>query len=88
MLVDEFMDPSLQCVDIDIDFKRFYLKFVKNCDSVTRETAFTDLDFELRDVLHIWRNYIGISTAHKIKNLEQWNIVVQNRCSRYMKLYN
>ena len=30
MLVGEYYNPQLQCVDIATDFSQFYLKFVKN----------------------------------------------------------
>ena len=32
MLVNEYFDPKLQCVDVETDFNQFYLKFVKNAD--------------------------------------------------------
>ena len=45
MLVNEYVNPQLQCVDIETDFNQFYLKFVKNAHHVTEDTNFADLEF-------------------------------------------
>ena len=48
MLVNEYMNPHSQCVDIETDFNQFYLKFVNNCEKITHKSKFEDLSFELR----------------------------------------
>ena len=34
MLVNEYINPKLQCVDVETDFNQFVLKFVKNSHKV------------------------------------------------------
>ena len=48
MLVHEYYDPKLQCVDIETDFNQFYLKFVKNADQVANDSNLEDLEYEIR----------------------------------------
>ena len=38
ILVNEYYNPTLQCVDIKTDFNKFFLKFVNNAHLVTRNT--------------------------------------------------
>ena len=40
MLVNEYVNPQMQCVDIETDFNQFYLKFAVNSHHVTRTTKF------------------------------------------------
>ena len=43
MLVNEYLNPMLQCVDIETDFDQFVFKFVKNSEQVTFQTKLKDL---------------------------------------------
>ena len=73
MLVNVYMDPELQCVDIETDFNQFYFKLVKNSHLVTQEdTDVEQLNFEIRQVRHFWRNRIGFDTS-KVKSINTWN---------------
>ena len=35
ILVNEYYNPKLQCIDIATDFNQFFLKFVKNADEIS-----------------------------------------------------
>ena len=56
LLVNEYMSPSLDCIDIETDFNQFYLKFIKNSHDISPKTDFDDLEIEVRRFQHIWRN--------------------------------
>ena len=74
-------------MDIDTDFNQFYLKFVTNAHRVTKDTAFEELEFQVREVRHFWRNRISFNTSQKKKNASNWQTVLHNRISNYFKLY-
>ena len=63
VLVNEYSNPKLQCVDVETDFEKFVLKFVQNADTVTIDTEYDDLVFQIRRVHHFWRNRIGFATS-------------------------
>ena len=87
MLVNEYMNPTLQCVDVETDFDRFYLKFVKNVDLVNENTKLENLDIEIRQVRHFWRNRISFSTTTVKRNTDKWHWVTHKRVSRFFRLY-
>ena len=87
LLVNEHYNHSLQCVDIATDFNQFYLKFVKNADSVTEDHTVDKLEFEIRTVLHSWRNRISMSTSKVKKNTVKWDWVIHRRIAQYFHLY-
>ena len=37
-LVYEYYNEKEQCIDVDTDFNKFYLKFVENSDQITKES--------------------------------------------------
>lgn len=88
ILVNEYTNPKLQCVDIATDFNQFYLKFVKHADRVTANTKLTKLKFQIRQVMHIWRNRISISTTKVKKNIAKWDWVIHRRIAKYFRLYS
>ena len=70
LLVYEYMDDKLQCVDIATSFNSFYFKLVDS-DKVTSESKIAELPYEYRMVHHFWRNRISFETS-KIKNENTW----------------
>lgn len=57
MLVNEYFNLDLQCVDVETDFNQFYLKFVKNSGEIDQAVhTEADLDYEIRQIRHFWRN--------------------------------
>ena len=48
MLVYDWYDKNMQCVDVETDFNQFYLKFVTNSVEVDHSTTVNDLTFEIR----------------------------------------
>lgn len=89
MLVNEYINPQLQCVDVETDFNQFYFKFVKNCDEIKQgQHTVADLEYEIRQVRHFWRNRISFNTSKIKNNPECWNYVLHKRVSRYFKLYS
>ena len=88
MLVNEYINPQLQCVDVETDFNQFYLKFVKNCAQVDQSYRYDQLDFVVRQVRHFWRNRISFNTSKLKRSAECWNYVLHKRVSRYFKLYS
>lgn len=87
ILVNQYSNPKLQCVDIATDFNQFYLKFVKNSDKVTAETNFCELQYQVRQVRHFWRNRISISTTKVKKNIAKWDLAIHRRIANYFRLY-
>ena len=87
MLVNEYINPQLQCVDIETDFNQFYLKFVKKSDSYLTKVDEKKLEFEIRQVRHFWRNRISFNTSKVKKNEEKWGYVKHHRIANYFKLY-
>lgn len=88
MLVSEYMDPDKQCVDIESDFNQFLLKFVKNSDKVTEQTDLDELEIEIRQIRHFWRNRISYSTSNLKKDNDKWNYVLHHRISQHFCLYS
>lgn len=86
MLVYEYMEPNLQCVDIETDFNQFYFKFVKNSLQVTPESSVDELEYEIRQVRHFWRNRIGFETS-KTKSMNRWDKVLHRRVANFVQLY-
>lgn len=88
MLVSEYHNPQLQCVDIETDFNQFFLKFVKNSHMVSKQTEKRHLQFEIRQVRHFWRNRISFSTSNvKRDGVETWNHVLHHRIAGFCRLY-
>ena len=87
ILVNEYTNPRLQCIDIESDFDKFYLKFVMNADEVTEDTKEENLKLQIRYVRHLWRNRISFSTTKKMVQYEKWNWVIDKRIANYFKLY-
>ena len=87
ILVNEYTNPRLQCVDIDTDFDKFVLKFVKNADQVTENTEYEDLNYQIRRVHHTWRNRIGFGTSKVLREKEKFEWVIHTRIANFFKLY-
>ena len=87
MLVNEYVDPELQCVDVKTDFNQFFLKFVKNSHKVKASDDPKKLDFEIRKIRHHWRNRISFNTSKKIKDNDKWDYVTHRRIANYFRLY-
>ena len=87
ILVNQYYNYQLQCVDISTDFNSFYFKFVENSHLVTSETAEEDLVFRVRKVAHFWRNLVGFNTSEKI-SANKWHAVIHKRISQYFALYS
>ena len=86
ILVNEYYNHELQCVDIATDFNEFYFKFVDKSHLVT-PTNTSDLNFRVRRVPHFWRNRIGFNTSKEISD-RKWNAVIHKRISGYFALYS
>ena len=63
VLVNEYYNNQLQCIDIETDFNSFYMKFVKRANEVQIGTDIKNLDTEVRQVRHFWRNRISMFTT-------------------------
>ena len=87
ILVNEYTNPRLQCVDIDTDFDKFVLKFVKKADQVTNETKFEELKFQIRRIHHTWRNRIGFATSKVLNQYEKFEWAIHTRIASFFKLY-
>ena len=89
LLVNEYMSPSLDCIDIETDFNQFYLKFIKNSHEISPKTDFDDLEIEVRRFQHIWRNQISFSTSKIKKNpFKAWTNALDKRIAPYFKIYS
>ena len=95
MLVYDWQDPNVQCVDVETDFNQFYLKFVKNSMDVVKnemkgieKTEESMIEFEVRQVRHYWRNRICFDTTKLKKKQHVWGIILHKRISWYFKLYS
>ena len=86
MLVNEYFNTNVQCVDVETDFHQFYLKFATDCEDLVGK-RFDQIKYELRTVRHFWRNRIGYNSSKFQKNPDKWNIVLHKRVSNFMKLY-
>ena len=91
ILVNEYINPFLQCVDVDTNFNEFYFKFVKDSHTVkptddVNSEAFQER-FEYRMVRHIWRNKISFNTSKLKKNRSCWGTVLHKRISGFFRLY-
>ena len=86
MLTNEHYTPDLQCVDIETDFQKFYLKFAKDCDTLVGK-RFDQMEYEVSTVNHVWRNRMGYTTSKKAKDPTKWNYVLHKRISNFVKLY-
>ena len=88
ILVNEYYNYELQCVDIATDFNEFYFKFVADSHLVTPENAHQDnLTFKVRRAPHFWRNRISFNTSREI-SAKKWNAVIHKRISGYFALYS
>jgi len=88
ILVNEYYNPNLQCVDIATDLNEFFLKFVKQAKKVTREkTNLSDLTYEIRHVPHFWRTRLGFNTTKLLKS-QNWGSTIHKRISNYFRLYS
>ena len=74
-------------MDIETDFNQFYLKFVKNSDTIVDSFAFKNLQFEMRSVRHFWRNRIDFNTSKIKKDISSWDHILHNRIANYFKMY-
>ena len=45
MLVNEYINPKLQCVDVETDFNQFVLKFVEDSHKVHENTSRDNLKY-------------------------------------------
>ena len=88
VLVNEYSNPKLQCVDVETDFEKFVLKFVKNADKVDKDYEYKDLVFQIRRIHHFWRNRIGFGTSKALNQDEKFEWVVHRRIANFFKLYS
>ena len=88
MLVNEYMNPTLQCVDIETDFNQFYLKFCKDSDQIHEKTPLDTLQFQVRQVRHFWRNRISFNTTKPKKNATSWDHILDKRIAQFFKLFS
>ena len=102
-LVYEYYNEKEQCIDVDTDFNKFYLKFVENSDLITEkskipskaDTGFPEEDeeeaepikFILRKAAHEWRNRISMSTSKLAQSVNVWNHIIDKRVSSFYKPY-
>ena len=48
MLVNEYINPKLQCVDVETDFNQFVLKFVEKSNKVKEGDFKEELKYQIR----------------------------------------
>ena len=87
-LSNEYQNPEKQAVDIETDFNQFYFKIAQDSHKVTEETDLSEINFMLRQVRHLWRNRIGISTSKHKNRFSKWDQVIHLRISSYVNLYS
>lgn len=87
MLVSNHYDKNYQCVDVMTDFNQFYLKFVKNSSEISQQSKLWELDFEIRQLQHFWRNRISFNTSVVKKDQTRWDCILHYRIAQYCKLY-
>ena len=87
MLVNEYVNPLLQCVDVETDFNQFVLKFIKNSSEIKSRADKDKIEYEIRQVRHLWRNRISFNTSKVLRDPAKWNDVLHKRISSYFKLY-
>ena len=87
ILVNEYFNPYKQCVDVATDFNQFFLKFVTNSKLLDENSTVLDLEYEIRQVPHFWRNRLSYNTTKKMKS-QQWGSTIHKRIAGYFKLYS
>ena len=87
MLVNEYVNPLYQCVDIETDFNQFYFKFAKKIDQVEKKSDVHKLEFQIRQVRHFWRNRVSFQTSKRKRNADCWDTILHKRIAKYFKLY-
>lgn len=88
ILVNQYYNHELQCVDISTDFDQFYFKFVEDSHLVThRGVDPKSLKFQARVVPHFWRNRIGFSTSSAVA-MGEWRTATHKRIGAYFALYS
>lgn len=61
------------------------MKFVKNSDKVSEGTGVQNLEYEVRGVLHSWRNRISYRTSKFDNNPENWDFIIDKRVCLFYK---
>ena len=88
MLVYDWYDIAMQCVDIETDFNQFYLKFVERSHLIQSKVPIESLKFNVRQVRHFWRNRICFDTTKHKKNPRVWNVILHKRIAYHFKIYS
>ena len=88
MLVYDWYDKAKQCVDVETDFRCFYLKFVNDSHLIHEKVPVESLKMEIRRTLHIWRNRISYDNTKYMKKPNVWGVILHNRVARYFKIYS
>ena len=78
MLVEEYWDPDMLCVDVRADFDLFYLKFLIVSDNLEKYYK----------IPQEWRNRIGMNTSKLMKETRKFEICLHRRISNYFNLYS
>ena len=89
MLVSESYDWKMQCVDVEVDFHNFYLKFVEQDEKnrVAENFVKDDLKITVRKVYHFWRNRICYDVTKLQKCAKCWDTILHNRIADYFNIY-
>ena len=54
---------------------------------VSRESDFSQLNYQIRQVRHFWRNRISFNTSKIKRSIMKWHNVIHKRIANYFKLY-
>ena len=88
MLVYDWYDKTMQCVDIETDFNKFYFKFVLDSHKYTEKVDVEKLEYNVRQVRHTWRNRICYDTTKHKKDTNIWDIILHKRVANYFNIYS
>lgn len=88
MLIYDWYDKTMQCVDLETDFHQFYLKFVIDSHLYTEKVEVETLKYNIRSVRHNWRNLICYDTTKKSKNQKVWDYILHRRIANYFNIYS
>ena len=89
MLVSESYVWENQCVDVEVDFQKFYLKFAEQDteNRVTKSCGKDKLIITVRTVYHSWRNRIDYLVTKLKKGVKCWDTILHNRIADYFNIY-
>lgn len=55
---------------------------------MTDRTKISELEIEIRQLRHFWKNRISFNTSSVKKNKKAWKTVLHHRISKYCRLYS